>query len=169
VTDAAKQGKLLKNVVDLSEKVVSENVKEVQTSPESNSLVRAFQISKVLGWGVLDFTNQKWVMIRSTASTDVRNLLQNRIYPFMDQISTPAISLISWPFMQVSRLVRGTSVPTPSEVNVEVEINNTNRALGEDNMMKSNEELKSHDESNIPPNEKNDLNFIEDVLSTSNV
>jgi len=175
VTDAAKQGKLLKNVVDLSEKVVSENVKEVKTSPDSNSIVRAFQISKALAWGALNFTNQQWTMIQNNTSMNARNLLQNRIYPFMDQVSSPILTLVTWPLMRISRMIRGTFRPEPSTTTAKVEVKTSTSTTQEakqmtskDKSMMKSEELKSHDESNVPPTEQDDnLNVIEEEHTAS--
>jgi len=94
VTDAVTSGKLVKNVLDLSEKAVSSQFGELKNPPNTSNLRRVFNISIKVAEGIRLFTMDK---VSNLTFRYRAMLLKNmnsfraRIDPFLNQYGTPVM------------------------------------------------------------------------------
>jgi len=94
VTDAVSNGKLFKNLLDISENIVSSNFGALKSTPDASNIRRMYNISLKVADGLRLYGMEKFSQTKRNVSDRVTiNLYQmrDRIMPLLDRYATPTL------------------------------------------------------------------------------
>jgi hypothetical protein len=102
VKDAVQSGTLAKNVLDISQDAVSNNVAKVDVSPDADSKTRLLEIGKTVTSKLRQVTMDGWNRTRKNTTDMINkqmdNLIRGHLAPFVDRYGTPSIRSTLMPY-----------------------------------------------------------------------